>query len=160
MAIRCASKAIIVRDGCVLLNRCRHMDGSVYYDLPGGGQHQYESMEQAVIREVMEETGHEVRILRLAAIGEEIHTDVRLREKYPDYSHRVMHIFLAEIVGSQKAAPSEKDWGMEESEWVPLDEVEALPEIHPSAIRSRMKEIVHGCAPVLLETDWVHDGQE
>ena len=160
MAIRCASKAIIVRDGCVLLNRCRHLDGSVYYDLPGGGQHQYESMEQAVVREVREETGYEVRILRLAALGEEIHTDARLREKYPDYSHRVMHIFLAEIVGCECSGPSEKDWGMEESEWIPLDQVESLPEIRPATIQLRMREIVRGCTPVLLETDWVHDGQE
>ena len=36
MAIRCASKAIILKDGSVLLNRCKRADGTVYYDLPGG----------------------------------------------------------------------------------------------------------------------------
>ena len=58
MAIRCASKAIIIEKGFVLLNRCKGEDGDIYYDLPGGGQKQYESMEQTVIREVKEETGY------------------------------------------------------------------------------------------------------
>ena len=57
MAIRCAAKALIVKDGRLLLNRCRRSDGGVYYDLPGGGQNLFESMEDAVIREVREEAG-------------------------------------------------------------------------------------------------------
>ena len=72
MAIRCAAKALIVRDGCLLLNRCRRGNSDVYYDLPGGGQHPFESMEEAVRREVMEEAGIGVRILRFAALAEEI----------------------------------------------------------------------------------------
>lgn len=104
--IRCTAKAIVVRDGCILLNRCRKRDGSVYYDLPGGGQHVYESMEQAVVREVLEETGYAVKNLRFAALAEEIYTDDALRQKYPDYTHRVMHIFLAEVEEGRVQMPS------------------------------------------------------
>ena len=50
MSIRSAAKAIIVKDGQILLNRCRHKDGSIYYDLPGGGQHQYESCVEAAFQ--------------------------------------------------------------------------------------------------------------
>ena len=67
MSIRSAAKAIIIKDNQILLNRCRHKDGSIYYDLPGGGQHPYESLEDAVRREVMEETGFEVSVRRFAA---------------------------------------------------------------------------------------------
>jgi len=111
MAIRCAAKALVVRDGRLLLNRCRKSDGSVYYDLPGGGQHLFESMEEAVRREVREETGMGVRILRFAALAEEIYTNESLRQKYPDYAHRMMHIFLAEPDGTQDALPTEKGLG-------------------------------------------------
>lgn len=49
MSIRCASKAIILEKGSVLLNRCKRADGSIYYDLPGGGQKIYENLEQEMI---------------------------------------------------------------------------------------------------------------
>lgn len=159
MSIRCAAKALIVKDGCVLLNRCRKNDGGVYYDLPGGGQHQYESMEEAVRREVMEETGMTVHNLRFAALAEEIYTDEALRRKYPDYSHRMMHIFLAEPVGEADGA-TEKDWGMEDSEWIPIETVESLPEVRPSSVQKRIREIVSGGAPVYLGTEYVHWNQE
>lgn len=160
MAIRCAAKALVVKDGRVLLNRCRRSDGSVYYDLPGGGQHQYESMEEAVRREVREEAGIEIRILRFAALAEEIYTDEELRRKYPDYSHRMMHIFLAEPTGSLSGMPTEKDWGMEESEWISIDEVEGLSEVRPMKIQNRIREIIEGGAPVYLGTEYVGWNQE
>ena len=155
MAIRCASKAIIISNNCVLLNRCVRGDGSVYYNLPGGGQPQYETMEQAVIREVKEETGYDVRILRFAALAEEIDTDEKLRKSYPSYTHRIMHIFLAEIEGDRKELPSEKDFEMEKSEWIPVDEISELPEICPPSLRNKLAEILAADAPVYLGTEYL-----
>ena len=160
MSIRCAAKALIMKDGCVLLNRCRRGDGSVYYDLPGGGQHPYESMEEAVLREVREEAGIEIRILRFAALAEEIYTDEALRRKYPDYTHRVMHVFLAEPVNETIGMPTEKDLGMEESEWIPLDLAEILPEVRPLAIQKWIRRIVQSEETVYLGTEYVDWTQE
>ncbi len=160
MAIRCAAKALIVRDGWLLLNRCRRSDGAVYYDLPGGGQNPFESMEDAVRREVREETGMGVRILRFAALAEEIYTNESLRQKYPDYAHRMMHIFLAEPDGEKCSQPSEKDWGMEESVWVPVEDVAKLPEVRPAAIQFGIEEILSSGAPVYLGTEYVDWDQE
>ena len=72
MAIRNTAKAIIIKDGCVLLNKCAHRNGTPYYDLPGGGQHPYEPLEEGVLREVREETGYEARILRFCGLAEDI----------------------------------------------------------------------------------------
>lgn len=36
MAIRNAAKAIVIRDGKVLLNKCIDETNEIYYDLPGG----------------------------------------------------------------------------------------------------------------------------
>lgn len=157
MSIRSGAKAIIIKDGHVLLNRCRHEDGAIYYDLPGGGQHQYESLEDAVRREVMEETGFDVSVRRFAALAEEIYTDEGLRAQYPDYTHRIMHIFLAEIMGDRCAAPSEKDFGMEESEWIPVDQIGMLPEVCPKGLQQALPQILKQEAPVYLGThylDW------
>lgn len=61
MAIRSAVKALIVRSGRVLLSRCR--------DAEGRAQRQYEPMEQALAREVMEETGYAIARARLAGLA-------------------------------------------------------------------------------------------
>jgi 8-oxo-dGTP pyrophosphatase MutT (NUDIX family) len=57
MSIRSAAKAVIISDGKILLNKGSHPLLGAYYDLPGGGQHQYEPMEDTLKRECMEETG-------------------------------------------------------------------------------------------------------
>lgn len=156
MSIRSGAKALIVREGKLLLNRCRHADGRVYYDLPGGGQHQYEPIAEAVVREVLEETGLRVRPVRFAALSEEIYTDTSLQQRFPEYTHRLMHIFLAEVV-SEEAQPTEQDMGMEKSEWIPLECVQSLPELCPHALQTRLFEVLSGENAVFLGTelnDW------
>ncbi|MDF2802172.1 MAG: hydrolase [Anaerocolumna sp.] len=45
MAIRNAAKAIILHNDSILINRCITKNGEVYFELPGGGQNQFETME-------------------------------------------------------------------------------------------------------------------
>lgn len=151
MAIRSAAKAIIVRDGCMLLNRCRRDDGSVYYDLPGGGQRQYEALEDAVVREVREESGYAVRVTGFAALSEEICTHPALRAAWPDYTHRVLHMFRAEVIGGEPETPTELDPHMEGSVWVPLGEIGGL-QVYPLNLTDRLAEVLAGEAPVFLGT--------
>jgi len=141
MPIRCAAKAIIVRDGCILLNRCHHFNGSIYYDLPGGGQHTYELIEDALIREVREETGYTVRVVRFAGMAEEIYTSALMRERYPEYTHRILHFFAAEPTDDCVCPPSEKDLYMDECIWMPLDEAERQS-INPEGIAVYLRRIV------------------
>ncbi len=141
MAIRCASKAIIIENGAVLLNRCRREDGCIYYDLPGGGQKPYESMEQTLLREVKEETGYEIRVERFVGLAEEINTNAELREKYPEYTHRILHIFTASLNGEKIDTPTEKDLHMEESVWVSLDEIDNIQETRPSCLKQLLHDI-------------------
>lgn len=155
MSIRSAAKAIIIKDDQILLNRCRHKDGSIYYDLPGGGQHKYESLEAAVLREVKEESGFDVTIRRFAALAEEIYTNEKLRAQYPDYTHRILHIFLAEVTGTHQDAPTEKDYGMEESEWIPVDQIPLLSEIRPQGLQQALPQILTSEAPVYLGTEFL-----
>lgn len=156
MSIRCTSKAIIIKDGCVLFNRDRREDGSVYFDLPGGGQHKYETMEDALIREVKEETGYEVRVLRLAAVVEMINTDEEIRVRFSEYAHRMLHIFLAELTDAEQEEPSERDFGMEASEWVPIDEVRTLPETCPLGLKEALPEILKADGAVYLGAEYLN----
>lgn len=160
MAIRSTVKAIIIRDGSVLLNKCVHRNGMPYYDLPGGGQHQYEAMEDALRREVMEETGYTVASARFAALAEDIFTDKGLREKYPDYSHRIYHIFAVTLADAPQRRPTEVDWGMETSVWVSVEQLGALEETYPAALEKLVKNILGGGAPMYLGTKLIDDTDE
>ncbi len=152
--IRISVKAIILRDGKLLLNRCKQVNGEEYYDLPGGGQELYEPMEETVIREVLEETGYHIRILRFAAFGEEIYTDERLRLQYPDYTHRVFPIFLAALTDEPQEKPTEQDVNMQEVLWVPVEETAELPRLCPPGLSEALPRILQGASPVCLGTGW------
>lgn len=154
MSIRCASKAIIIENGAILMNKCKREDGSVYYDLPGGGQKVYESLEQAVVREVKEETGYDVQVERFVALAEEIYTSNHLREKYPEYTHRIFHIFKVNIVGEKKDAPTEMDLGMEESVWVSLNDMEHIMETCPSSLKKVFNNCEKEDIPLYLGTEY------
>ncbi len=79
------------------MNKCITEKDEIYFDLPGGGQHQFETMEDAVVREVLEETGYTVRIVSFIALAEEICDNIEFRKEAFDYSHRILHIFIDEL---------------------------------------------------------------
>jgi 8-oxo-dGTP pyrophosphatase MutT (NUDIX family) len=57
--IRVSSRAIILNDDKILLI-C--FGNGLYYSFPGGGIEEHETATQAVVREVMEETGLTVKV--------------------------------------------------------------------------------------------------
>ena len=74
MGIRNDAKAIILDGNRILLNKCHAPQMGDYFSLPGGGQNQYETMEEAVVRECLEETGYTVVPEAFVALYEEIYT--------------------------------------------------------------------------------------
>lgn len=151
MSIRSAAKAIIFHKGKILVNRYRNPEYGTFYDLPGGGQEQYESLEDAVVREVLEETGYHVTVKRFVALAEEIYDSPVIREKYRNSSHRVLHIFLVEPTDDLPEIPSSPDHHQEASIWVPLEEVDALT-FHPTHLSGQIRALVTGKAPMYLGT--------
>ncbi|MEU0393839.1 NUDIX hydrolase [Streptomyces sp. NPDC006208] len=65
------SAAIIVSDGRVLMVRRRISEGELMWQFPAGGIEQDETPEQAAVRETLEETGLEVKAVRL--LGQRVH---------------------------------------------------------------------------------------
>lgn len=147
MGARISVKALIVEKEHILLNRCEDEANGVYYTLPGGGQELYESLEEAVVREVREETGYTVKPCRLAGLSEEIFTDPFLQEHYPAYTHRLYPIFLCTCSDEPRIAPTETDISQKGCEWIALS---MLPRIciFPRAVQKQL--------PALLTT---HDAQ-
>jgi len=152
MSIRSTAKALIVRDGKLLLNRCEDETG-MYYAMPGGGQHQYETLFEAVVRECREETGYEVRPLRLAALCEGICTDEEFRKNEPDYAHKVYHIFLCELAGEKQGLPTEPDSVQTGSEWVDIRELGKI-RLLPKIVGEWITDILNDTAPMFLGSEY------
>ena len=147
MAIRNTAKAIVVHEGKILLNRCVGSEGETYFALPGGGQHLYETMEQAVVRECLEETGYHVRVLGFAALYEKIYTHPGYRTLHAEHAHRLYHIFRCGLADSARQEPTELDARQLASEWVPLDAVSA---VYPKAIGDNLRDLALGQAVLYL----------
>ena len=154
MSIRSTAKALLVNDGKLLLNRCNDKKNGDYYSLPGGGQQQYETLHDALIRECLEETGYRVKPLRLAAVSEEICTNEKFRAKYSQYAHKVFHVFYCELVNDIEEIPTETDTDQEESVWIPLNELSAL-RILPKVLGDSMREVLNGTAPLFLGSELI-----
>jgi 8-oxo-dGTP pyrophosphatase MutT (NUDIX family) len=67
LILRPAAYALIIHEGKLLLLKMRHTGK---YHLPGGGIHIGERMEQTLKREVLEETGIEIDLVRFAHFEE------------------------------------------------------------------------------------------
>lgn len=149
MSIRTTAKAMILRDGCILLHRCLDEgSGRIYHELPGGGQHLGEPLEAALAREVLEETGLTITKPQLVALAEEIMEDEGLIARYPDYFHRLFCIFRAELADVPALPPTEADQGQLETLWVPLEEADTLP-FRPRLLEGRVSKVAEG-APAYL----------
>ncbi len=67
-----------------------------------------------------------------------------------------MHIFLVKIVSEEKDAPTERDFGMDDSVWVPINEVNHLPEICPTSLGQNLQKILQSEATVYLGTEYTN----
>lgn len=161
MGIRNAAKAIIINNGKVLVNKnqnsmgdmCYGMaNGEIYYDLPGGGQNQYETLEEAVIRECIEESGYTVSVDRLAAVFEEISTNQGFRTHYEQYSHKVHFVFICHLLDEPLKPLAEKDLDMLQSEWVDILEVENIP-LYPKILHKNFDLILSTPATLYLGSE-------
>ncbi|MGI6238864.1 MAG: NUDIX domain-containing protein [Christensenellales bacterium] len=143
MAIRSTAKALVIDGDRVLLVRCVSGAGKVTYVLPGGGQNLYEPLRDAVAREVMEETGYAVRTERLLGVCETISMDEKARCDYPDYTHRMFHIFLCRRADEIRHEPLEKDLNQDECLWMTLREADALDNLLPTQLRGQISRLAN-----------------
>lgn len=142
MAIRSTAKAVVLHQGKVLLNHCQDENNGDYYSLPGGGQHPGESLHQAVMREVLEETGYSVTPVEFCGVFEEICNDPELLECYPEYHHKMYHFFLCNLAGEKAVPPTQVDPMQLSSQWIALEElanIRILPEFLSHSILGMTK---------------------
>lgn len=124
---RYRAAAIIVEDGYVLFAGNERAD---YYYSIGGGVHMGETAEDAVVREVFEETGVHYEIDRLAVIHENFFSESGGALQGLD-CHEICLYFLMKPRGTRTLHSDSYTLGVrEEMHWLPvnrLDDYKAFP---------------------------------
>ncbi len=113
---RYRAAAIIIEDDCVLM---ASNDVSSYFYSVGGGVHLGENAEDAVIREVFEETGVNYKIDRLAVIHENFFLDKTIAQS--KRCHEITFYFLMKSKGNKQLnSNSICLHGKEYMNWLPI----------------------------------------
>ena|SRR5687768_1950284 len=117
--VRTAARAIIQRDGKLLVIRYRDAQGD-FFSFPGGAQRHGESLHEAVVREVAEETGMVIRPGALRCVRECRGSDQS--RSLPSDWHSVEIFFECELAG-EHGEPTELDPGQAEALWLTISEL-------------------------------------
>jgi len=139
LSFRPSVYGVIINDGKILLSR--QWGG---YDFPGGGIELGETVEQALIREVKEETGLEVRVGHIITAGNSFF-------KFPfgeKYVQAIVLYYWCEVIGGTLSADfldeCEKQYA-DKPEWIDIKEIEKIK--FYSAIDS--VKLIHEAARIL-----------
>lgn len=149
MGIRSTVKVIVLHEGKVLLNRNKSPHIGEYYSLPGGGQEQYETIAEAIRRECLEETGYSVEPVRFCALMEEICLDPFIRESYPQYAHKMLHVFLCRLRSAKRTEPTETDDSQIATEWVSVHDIPKI-RLLPGEVHAAFSDLLSDVTPRFL----------
>ncbi|WP_193614775.1 NUDIX hydrolase [Nocardioides lijunqiniae] len=137
---RAAAYALVERDDAVLLTRVSPRGFHTgLWSLPGGGIDHGEAPRDAVVREVLEETGVAVEVGDVVTVDDE-----RIRGTAPSGRDEEMHaiglVYAARVVGEPGPLVTELDGTTDAVAWVPRSEIEsgAVPVV--PLVRSALRE--------------------
>jgi ADP-ribose pyrophosphatase YjhB (NUDIX family) len=147
ICVRNAARAVILRDGHLLLLRKEGGGRPLQYVLPGGAQELGETLEQALRRECREEIGCEIQIGGLVHVAD--HFKQRTTEP-PSVRQMLEFLFLCEVPDAYEAAngprPDKRQVGVE---WIALSALSQIP-LAPAALANTLPH--HNDRPVYLGT--------
>jgi ADP-ribose pyrophosphatase YjhB (NUDIX family) len=118
--VRIRSAVLVWRDGEVLLVR-HEKGGRSYWLVPGGGVDPGETMVDAGVRELREETGYDVEVGRLVLLCEAIDPE-------PGGRHIVNAVYSGTVRGGAISVGVDK--ALRDAKWLPVDELTTL-EMYP-----------------------------
>lgn len=150
-APRVAVKALIVRDGHVLMNRVLTADGSVLHGPPGGGQEHGEDQVTALQRECLEEIGAPVEVHQVACVYE-VQSTTRLRDgaRIAPFHQVNVAYWCGLAPGREPSVGSDPDPDQVGTDWLPIGRLDEY-DVRPLGL-SQWLESDPSCRPVGLGT--------
>ncbi|MGZ3790464.1 MAG: NUDIX domain-containing protein [Bacteriovorax sp.] len=140
--IRNSAKAIILEKDKILLIKISNKENK-YFILPGGGQEKFETLQQTVIRECMEETGYHVKVLDIMFIRDYIARNHEFALINPEF-HQVEFMFNCRIDHEkEKRECTVLDHDQVGIEWVALNEILSV-NLYPGIIREKIVKFYKG----------------
>lgn len=134
---RLGAYAVVVDDRHRVLLALWNELSAPRWTLPGGGVDLGETPEAGAVREVREETGYDVELVRLLGVD----TQVVDAEKRLAASARALRkvgvIYEARVVGGELA--HEVDGSTDEARWFPIDEVASLERVELVDVALRLR---------------------
>jgi 8-oxo-dGTP diphosphatase len=131
--IRVAANALVIRDGKVLLVVFSGGTEREHYNFPGGGVELGETLEEAVIREVKEETSLDVFVERLLLVVESIgsrNTNEIGGRGIPWNEVRFLFLCTPTVQGAQPRGPDLDDHQTGVC-WLPLSDLPKVEALRP-----------------------------
>ncbi|MBD3207200.1 NUDIX domain-containing protein [Candidatus Bathyarchaeota archaeon] len=122
--------ALTLRNDTILLTQRGKAPSEGMWGLPGGAVELGERVEEAVIREVKEETGITVKPVELIAVFDSIHKDQDGKYLY----HYILLEYLCDYVAGEVTPNSDAP----DAKWVPLNDLDQVP-IMPSTKKFILK---------------------
>ncbi len=139
--IRNAVRAVILRDGAVLMQKKWSQTKGTWYTLPGGGQDVEETLDAALIRECEEEIGVRVEVGELLSVSD----FYKRRETESPSTRHVIELFFSCRVPHDYRPVSgpHPDKHQIDVVWLPLDQLAVQP-LFPLDLSSRLERIIAG----------------
>jgi len=133
--IRNSIKAIIIKNNKILLTKNKY-NGEEFYLLPGGGQRKFETIDETLKRECLEEIGAEVEIIKLLFIREYIGENHQFFDEDKDI-HQVELMFECKLISEELLLTENKDDFQIGYEWIELKNLKNIL-IYPN----KLKEVI------------------
>jgi 8-oxo-dGTP diphosphatase len=111
----CAVGAIVIDKGAILLVKRDREPAKGQWSLPGGRVERGESLREAVVREVREETGIDVDVDGLIGIAERIVRD--------DDGDIEFHYVILDYIATSRSAAVKAGDDVSDARWVPVGEM-------------------------------------
>lgn len=124
LSFRPSAYGVIIQGNRILLSK--QWDG---YDFPGSGGKLHETIKEAIIREVREETGYDVRVQGILSCQSSFFAFTHHKETAQFFANTILLYYLCEVTGGEASVTNldiEEKHYVGLPEWIPLERVPTL----------------------------------